>query len=397
MKFIAFFMAWKLVFSQTLLGAFKTKKINLKKNLMKAAASLTVIASLPIGVLANTKTVHAAYDQNEMRSFVRRTIANYYARGTTVIIKDGHAQQISYGYGYYGKRLGAGNSKVVYPVCSLQKVITGAIITQLIYAGKFNQDTKISTWYPNLKGASNITVGNLMTHTSGLKAAETEVNRGRMYSEEDAINWVVDRLNETSQNNPGNFLYNNTNYILLAGIIRKVTGQSYKQNVQERIISPLNLKRTYFLEDIPAGMTDGISYTWNAKNYQWAQYVKKQQASQLVGAGNLFSTPMDYYRIQVGLTNGKILNQAEFNYMTHLSSRSSNGYSGGLYMKNNDNLKLAYGNLYNTHFGNWIQMTSDNRNGLIMFLNQTQNDEARNKTIGYQILNHIQPNTFSAK
>ncbi|MBC9721893.1 serine hydrolase domain-containing protein [Lactobacillus acidophilus] len=364
---------------------------------MKAAASLTVIASLPIGVLANTKTVHAAYDQNEMRSFVRRTIANYYARGTTVIIKDGHAQQISYGYGYYGKRLGAGNSKVVYPVCSLQKVITGAIITQLIYAGKFNQDTKISTWYPNLKGASNITVGNLMTHTSGLKAAETEVNRGRMYSEEDAINWVVDRLNETSQNNPGNFLYNNTNYILLAGIIRKVTGQSYKQNVQERIISPLNLKRTYFLEDIPAGMTDGISYTWNAKNYQWAQYVKKQQASQLVGAGNLFSTPMDYYRIQVGLTNGKILNQAEFNYMTHLSSRSSNGYSGGLYMKNNDNLKLAYGNLYNTHFGNWIQMTSDNRNGLIMFLNQTQNDEARNKTIGYQILNHIQPNTFSAK
>lgn len=32
-----------------------------------------------------------------------------------------------------------------------------------------------------------------------------------------------------------------------------------------------------------------------------------------------------------------------------------------------------------------------------MFLNQTQNDEARNKTIGYQILNHIQPNTFSAK
>lgn len=81
--------------------------------------------------------------------------------------------------------------------------------------------------------------------------------------------------------------------------------------------------------------------------------------------------------------------------MTHLSSTSSNGYSGGLYI--NGNLKSAYGNLYNTHFGNWIQMTSDNRNGLIMFLNQTQNDENRNKTIGYQILNHIQPNTFSSK
>lgn len=377
----------------TFLEGLKTKRINIKKTFIKTAISLTVATSLPVAALTNTNQVQAAsYNQTEMRSFVRQTIANYYARGTTVIVKDGHPQQISYGYGYYGRRLGAGNRKVVYPVCSLQKVITAAMITQLMSAGKFNQDTKISTWYPNLKGAANITVGNLMTHTSGLKAADTEVNRGRVYSEADAINWVVNKLNSTSQNQPGKFSYNNTNYILLAGIIRAVTGQSYKQNVKDRIINPLNLKRTYFLEDVPSGMTDGISYTWNRKNYQWAQYVKKQQASQLVGAGNLFSTPMDYYRIQVGLTNGKILNREQFNLMTHLKATSGNGYSGGMYIKGN--LKSAYGNLYNTHFGNWIQMTSDNRNGLIMFLNQTQNDENRNKVIGYQILNHIQPGTF---
>lgn len=380
----------------TFLEGLKTKRINIKKTFIKTAISLTVATSLPVAALTNTNQVQAAsYNQTEMRSFVRQTIANYYARGTTVIVKDGHPQQISYGYGYYGRRLGAGNRKVVYPVCSLQKVITAAMITQLMSAGKFNQDTKISTWYPNLKGAANITVGNLMTHTSGLKAADTEVNRGRVYSEADAINWVVNKLNSTSQNQPGKFSYNNNNYILLAGIIRAVTGQSYKQNVKDRIINPLNLKRTYFLEDVPSGMTDGISYTWNRKNYQWAQYVKKQQASQLVGAGNLFSTPMDYYRIQVGLTNGKILNREQFNLMTHLKATSGNGYSGGMYIKGN--LKSAYGNLYNTHFGNWIQMTSDNRNGLIMFLNQTQNDENRNKVIGYQILNHIQPGTFSAR
>lgn len=379
----------------TFLEGSKTKHFNLKRLLTKTAISLTAVSALPIAVVTSAKTANAADDQTEMRSFVRRTIANDYARGTTVVVKNGKPQQISYGYGYYGRRLGAGNSKVVYPVCSLQKVITAAIITQLIYAGKLTQDTRISNWYPNLKGASNITVGNLMTHTSGLKAADTEVNRGRVYSENDAINWVVNKLNSTSQNNPGRFSYNNTNYILLAGIIRQVTGQSYKQNVQQRIINPLGLKRTYFLEDIPSGMTDGISYTWNSKNYQWAQYVKKQQASQLVGAGNLFSTPMDYYKIQVGLTNGKILDRAEYNYMTNLDTKPSNGYSGGMYIKGN--LKSAYGNLYNTHFGNWVQLTQDNQNGLIMFLNQTQNDEARNKNIGYQILNHIQPNTFNAK
>ena len=50
-------------------------------------------ASLPIGGLAAANQVNAAsYNQTEMRSFVRSTLANYYARGTTVIIKDGHPQ-----------------------------------------------------------------------------------------------------------------------------------------------------------------------------------------------------------------------------------------------------------------------------------------------------------------
>lgn len=364
-----------------------------------AVAALALGVGAPVVANQTNNQVFAAsapYDTNEMRSFVRNTLAQNKVRGTVVVIKDGHAQQISYGYGYYGRRLGAGNTKVVYPVCSLQKIITGAIITQLISEGKFNQDTKISRWYPNLKNADKITVGNLLTHTSGLVATGTEVNRGINYSEGDAINWVVNRVNQLQEGNPGNFYYNNTNYILLAGIIRQVTNQSYEANVKSRIINKLGLKRTFFYSDIPRNKTDAISYTWRNKNYQNAQYVKRSLASQLPGAGNLFSTPMDYYRIQVALTDGRILTKDQFNYLTHLQSRVTS-YSGGVYLKNNDNLKMAYGNLYGTHFGNWFQMTTDNQNGLIMFLNQTQNNEDQNKAIGYQILNHIKANTFTEK
>ena len=364
-----------------------------------AIAALALWVGAPVVANHTSNQIFAAsapYDTNEMRSFVRNTLAQNKVRGTVVVIKDGHAQQISYGYGYYGRRLGAGNIKVVYPVCSLQKVITGAIITQLISEGKFNQDTKISRWYPNLKNADKITVGNLLTHTSGLLATRTEVNRGINYSEGDAINWVVNRINQLQEGNPGNFYYNNTNYILLAGIIRQVTNQSYEANVKSRIINKLGLKRTFFYPDIPKNKTDAISYTWRNKNYQNAQYVKRSLASQLPGAGNLFSTPMDYYRIQVALTDGRILTKDQFNYLTHLQSRVTS-YSGGVYLKNNDNLKMAYGNLYGTHFGNWFQMTTDNQNGLIMFLNQTQNNEDQNKAIGYQILNHIKANTFTEK
>ncbi len=368
---------------------------------------LTILAAISISSAAFTATNLPAYattttDKTEMRNFVRNTLAQNHVRGSTVIIKNGQPQQISYGWGWYGKKIGNGNAKIVYPIGSLQKVITGAIIVQLINETnntpqQFSQYTKISRWYPNMKNANKISVGNLLTHTSGITATGTEINRGYNYSEASAINWVVNHVNNTAEQPVETYFYNNANYILLTGIIRKITGQSYEANFQQRIVNKLGLTHTYLYQDIPNNMTDAISYNWfNNKNYQRPAYVKRTLASQLPGAGNLFSTPMEYYKIQVGLTNGQILSQSDFNYLTHLKSKV-NQYSGGLYLKNNDSVKMAYGNLSGMHFGNWFQMTSDNQNGLIMFLNQTNDNEPDIKAAGYQILNHIKANTFTAK
>lgn len=340
--------------------------------------------------------------QKEMYNFVRSTFKNHHVRGVATVVKDGIPQTISYGYAWYGKRIGNGNSKVVFPTASLQKVITGAMIVQLINETKntensFNQNTKISRWYPNLKNADNITVGNLLTHTSGITATKTEIDRKIVYSENDAINWVVDNINSAESNQVGTYYYNNSNYILLTGIIRQVTGQSYEENFQNRIVNKLNLQNTYLYQNIPKQMTDPISYFSNGgKNYQNSCYVKKSLASQIPGAGNLFSSPEDYYKIQVGLTDGSILNKSDFYYLTHLNSKITD-YSGGMYLENNDSLKTAYGNLYNLHFGTWVQLTSDNQNGIVMFLNQTDDNENDVKDVGYEILQHIKPNTFVSR
>ena len=335
-----------------------------------------------------------------MRSYVRNTLAQSNSRGSTVIIKNGKPQQISYGWAWYGKRIGNGNDSVVYPTASLQKVVTAAMVVQLMNekwhtSERFSQNTKISRWYPELKNADNITLGQLMTQTSGINAANTEADRGTDYSECDAVKWAIDNANSTDSGTPGTYFYNNTNYILLAGIIKKVSGQSYETNFNNRIVNKLGLANTYLYQNIPSWKTDPISYIWNVKNYQDPEYITKTQASQLVGAANMFTTPMDYYKIQVGLSNGAILNKSDFHYLTHLRSRVNN-YSGGIYLDNNDTIKSAYGNLGGTHFGIWFQMTTDNRNGLIMFLNQTAGDENAQKQVGYQILNHIKPYTFIA-
>ncbi|MBW7988290.1 class A beta-lactamase-related serine hydrolase [Lactobacillus helveticus] len=372
------------------------------KQLLTGIAAITLFsAATPSIISSSTNTVHAStYSRSAMRSYVINVLAQNNSRGSTVIIKNGKPQQISYGWAWYGKRISNGNDSVVYPTASLQKVVTAAMVVQLMNekwhtSERFSQNTKISRWYPELKNANNITLGQLMTHTSGINAVNTEADRGINYSENDAVKWAIDNANAIDPSTPGTYFYNNTNYILLAGIIKKISGQSYETNFNNRIVNKLGLANTYLYQNIPSWKTDPISYTWNIKNYQDPEYITKTQASQLVGAANMFTTPMDYYKIQVGLSNGAILNKSDFHYLTHLKSRANN-YSGGIYLDNNDTIKSAYGNLGGTHFGIWFQMTTDNRNGLIMFLNQTAGDENAQKQVGYQILNHIKPYTFIA-
>lgn len=368
-----------------------------------AALSLAVAPTTTLFTNHNTtNTIQAATmtaSQKEMYNFVRETMRKHKVRGSITVIKDGIPQNISYGYAWYGKRIGAGNSKVVYPTGSLQKVITGAMIVQLINeknntSQSFSQYTKISRWYPNLKNSNKITIGQLLTHTSGITVSGTEVNRGYNYSEQGAIDWVVNKVNSTAEAEPGTYYYNNANYILLTGIIRQLTGQSYEQNFQTRIINKLGLTHTYLYQNIPSGKTDAISYIWDNKNYQHPAYMKKSVVSQIPGAGNLFSTPSDYYKIQCGLSNGQILSASDFHYLTHLKSKITN-YSGGMYLKKNDTIKTAYGSIYGLHFGSWVQLTTDNQNGIVMFLNQTNGNENSQKDVGYEILQKIKANTFS--
>ena len=361
------------------------------------------MAATPLAAVSTTQVKAApSSTQTEMYNFVRNTLQKHHVRGIVTVVKNGVPQTISYGYAWYGKRIGNGNSKVVYPTASLQKVITAAMVVQLINETKgtnnsFTQYTKISRWYPNLKNADSITVGNLLTHTSGIMATKTEVDRGRNYSEEKAINWVVNNINSSPSDTIGNYHYNNSNYILLTGIIRQITGRSYADNIQSRIIDKLNLQNTYLYQNIPKGKTDPISYYSNGgKNYQQAAYLKKSLVSQIPGAGNLFTTTEEYYKMQVGLTDGSILSKNDFYYLTHLKSKVVN-YSGGLYLYNNDNIKNAYGSFKGVHFGTWMQLTADNQNGIVMFLNQTDDNENDQKDVGYEILQHIKPNTFVAR
>lgn len=293
-----------------------------------------------------------------------------------------------FGYADYSKKIKNSQTNVLYPSASLQKVMTGSMIVQIITESQstkspLSQYTKISRFFPNLKGADKITIGQLMTQTGGIDDPDQEVDTGKVMSEKDAVEATISRINKYGLKSQGVYRYNNDNYILLAGILRRYTGKSYTENLQNRIIKPLGLKNTFMWEKVPTNAIRAVSYLYNnGKNYQNPKLPSNSLLSYIVGAGNLYTTPEDYYTFQKGLSNGKVLNQSDFEYLTNLKTaieKNGQKYSGGMYIQkmsssNGEKYKMAYGNLARNHYANWFKLTNDNGNGIIVFLNQVPNN-----------------------
>ncbi|MDO4912753.1 MAG: serine hydrolase domain-containing protein [Lactobacillus sp.] len=364
---------------------------------LASSASLSTSASSGQVVASSTSTGHTT---SQMQKLVKKTLEKYHLRGRVTTIENGKTVTTGYGYAWLGKKYSNTSSKVVYPTGSLSKVITAAIMVQLINSTKHSknpitQNSKVSRWYPNLKNSSKITIGNLLTHTSGITTAiSTERPRSKKSTQAQAVAWTINQANYSRRDRIGTFNYTNANYIILAGIITKVTGKSFAANVKSRIIKKLGLKNTYFYSGIPKSKTDPISYTYkNKKNYQSPAVVNAKIPTQIPGAGSLFTTPNEYMKIITNTISGKILNQSDFKYLTNLKSASTT-YSGGVYLKNSGKVVMAYGNLYGVHFANYQQIATDGKNGIVMLLNQSNDNQTKIKQAAYEILKTIKSKTF---
>ncbi|WP_244660737.1 serine hydrolase domain-containing protein [Lactobacillus nasalidis] len=358
--------------------------------------SRLLLAGSLFGAAAVPGVAHA----EARKSDVRQVMRDNHLAGSVLMVQNGSVQTVNYGYAWFGRRLENGSAAITYPAASLQKVVTGAMLVQIMNEKKhtsqdFSQYTRISRWYPHLKNASRVTVGNLLTHTSGYRASGSESNRGRQLSENQAISWVTQKINASWQYQQGSYHYNNANYVLLVGIIRKLTGHSYAYNFNRRIVRPLGLKATSLRSSIPWTRSQAVSYAylWQRK-YQRPVSLPKSVASQIPGAGNMCTTPLEYYKMMLSLQDGAVLNQSDYYYLTHLKARRGQ-YSGGMYLKRGGKVKSAFGAISAEHYATYVQLTSDNRNGIIMFVNERSQTEQQLKGLAFGLLEKIQRQTFS--
>lgn len=137
---------------------------------------------------------------------------------------------------------------------SISKTFVATVVLQLVAEGRMRLDDPVERWLPGVvPNGQNITVRHLLNHTSGLfdfkktlvmpPGAEFYTYQYRTWTASGQIARAV--ANPPVFKKPGSqFDYSNTNYLVLGEIIEKVTGRTYADEIERRLIRPLGLHGT---------------------------------------------------------------------------------------------------------------------------------------------------------
>lgn len=206
--------------------------------------------------------------------------------------------------------VGAANNPIdertLFDVASLTKVIaTTPAVMKLLENDRVKLLDPLNRWFPELDGTGReeITVLNLLTHTSGLD----DTSLSDTTPLKSAIQHVASQKNWSSSGN--RFRYADINFILLGELIQRASGQSLDRFSQEHIFAPLGMADTMFIP--PAEIARSVAPTIGPDKLLHAGTVQDENARLLAGvAGHagLFSTVSDLTRFAVMLLDKNELN-----------------------------------------------------------------------------------------
>lgn len=180
---------------------------------------------------------------------------------------------------------------------SISKQFTAASVMHLARQGKISLEAPVRQYVPELPEfkEGNPTVRHLLHHVSGLRESYALLDlagwrNGDDVSTEDDVMKLVRRMKALNFAPGSRYLYCNTGYILLARIVRNVSGQSLREFAAEHSFKPAGMTNSRFRDDhFEVVPRLAMGYTRDAKG-SWRQAPAHVDT---VGGGGLVTTIED--------------------------------------------------------------------------------------------------------
>ena len=260
------------------------------------AALLLLFAFWSAGVAAQTVQPARLPDSlEEFDAYMESVRKTFDVPGIAVaIVKDG---QVVLERGYGVRELGKPakvDAHTLFAIASNTKAFTSASLSILADEGKLNLDDRVIDHLPWFRMADpyvtrEMRLRDLLVHRSGLGlgAGDLLFWPSTTYRNEE----VARRLRDVPLTGSfrGQYAYDNILYGVAQQVIEQVSGQSYQQFLQTRILQPLDMRETLYNSDaLRAG--DNVATGYAKADFKDLQPAPRMTWSNVAGAGGLYSS-----------------------------------------------------------------------------------------------------------
>ncbi|HEY6332995.1 MAG TPA: serine hydrolase domain-containing protein [Blastocatellia bacterium] len=320
-----------------------------------------------------------------------------------VVVKDGSV--------IYKKGYGIANLEydipitpsTVFHVASVSKQFTAFAILMLAKQGKLSIDDDIHKYLPELPDyGKTITIRQLCHHTSGLRD-QWELLAMAGWRLDDVITKeqilkIVRHQKELNFEPGSEFLYSNTGFTLLAVIVERITGQSFRQWTADNIFKPLGMNNTHFHDDHEM-IVKNRAYSYSAEPGGGFKLSALNYAN--VGATSLFTTVEDLAKWITNFEDMKVGGPAVINQMTEqavLNNGKKIDYAFGLSVGKYRGLKTVSHGGGDAGYRSFVLHFPDQKLGIAVLSNlaSVNPGQLANQVADIYLADKLQPSTAKA-
>ncbi len=298
----------------------------------------------------------AALPKSEFRRY-HRELTTYFQEklikrgfnGGILVAKDGNIIYEKYvGRADLRKDVAMNDSTSLH-IASVGKTFTAVAILRMVQDNKLSLNDTMSKFFPGFP-YPDVTVKMLLNHRSGLPnyvyfiPNSKKWDQKTMVGNQEVIDFLYNEQPKKLFKAGTRFTYSNTNYLLLAAIIEKVSGQSFPEYMRNTIFLPLQMNHTFVYT--PADSLTAIpSFNYNTTLWQ------NDNLENTYGDKNIYSTPRDMLKWDQALYTDQLLNKAMLDSAFapySFEKPGTHNYGLGFRM-----LLLPNGKKVIYHFGRW--------------------------------------------
>lgn len=293
------------------------------------------------------------------------------------------------GYGYYNfEKKKKVNTSIPFYIGSVAKQFTDLMIMILKERNQLSYDDSLKKYFPEFKDfLKNITIRQLMTHTSGIPDYYEKIELKSGFNNMDVHDFVMSL--DSLEFEPGTkYSYSNTGYVLLAMIIEKVGKMPYRNFMIFNVLARPQMLGTD-VADIPRHRPDerafGYKKDWTRDDYDYSTY----------GAGGIYTTSEDLFIYDQVLYNDFFIKKETLEEAfkpTILKDGTKINYGFGWQIKEDKNEKIVFHTGSLKGFRSLFERNLTKRNTIILLSNKS---DERLKEIRDEIVNILSGKDFN--